>query len=134
MALEARSFLDRVVPELARLQKESNLAYWEVESLQLLTYPADRNAPDWAAKIHLAAVPAYYQNYLLGTLTASQFGWAVTRALGEGALVGNPATGRFLVERIFTPGARWPWNELIRQATGQPLNPDIFIREFVNAR
>lgn len=114
--------------DLSRLWKE------KVEALQFLTYPLQRHAPDWAAKIHLAAYPAYYQNYLLGTLTASQFGWAIRQALGQGALVGNPATGDFLRERIFRPGARWPWNELIRRATGQPLNPDLFIEEFVGRR
>lgn len=111
--------------DLVRLWKET------VESLQFLTYPQGRQAPDWAAKIHLAAFPAYYQNYLLGTLAASQFGWAVRQELGQDALVGTPATGAFLRERIFAPGARWSWNELIRRATGRPLDPDIFIAEFV---
>lgn len=113
--------------DLNRLWRE------KVEELQLLSYPPGRNLPDWAAKIHLAAFPAYYQNYLLGTLAASQFGWAVKRELGEDALVGNPATGRFFIERIFRPGARWPWNELIKKATGRPLDPDLYIQEFVNA-
>ena len=31
-----------------------------------------RTQPDWAAKIHLAAAPVYYQNYLYGELFASQ--------------------------------------------------------------
>src|SRR6185503_10218371 len=47
--------------------------WWDlVERYQLVRRPAGRNAPDWAAKIHLAAAPVYYQNYLYGELAASQ--------------------------------------------------------------
>jgi len=35
---------------------------------QLVRRPDGRHAPDWAAKIHLAVAPVYYQNYLYGEL------------------------------------------------------------------
>jgi len=47
--------------------------WWDlVEHHQLVHRPDGRHAPDWAAKIHLAAAPVYYQNYLYGELFASQ--------------------------------------------------------------
>src|SRR5690606_7935183 len=37
-----------------------------VARYQLVQRPAGRRSPDWAAKIHIAVVPVYYQNYLYG--------------------------------------------------------------------
>ena len=45
--------------------------------------------------------------------------------------VGNPEVGRFLTEKIFKPGARYEWNEMLRRATGETLNPEHFIQHFV---
>lgn len=119
--------------ELYRDPRQDLNQIWreKVESLQLLNYPPGRNAPDWAAKIHLATVPVYYHNYLLGTVAASQFRQAVERQAGEGALVGRPEAGWFLVDRVFRLGARLPWQDLLRQATGEPLNPERFVADFV---
>ena len=47
--------------------------WWDlVERYQQVRRPDDRHEPDWASKIHLAAAPVYYQNYLYGELFASQ--------------------------------------------------------------
>ena len=54
--------------------------WWDlVERHQLVHRPDDRHAPDWAAKIHLAAAPVYYQNYLYGELFASQLDATLAR-------------------------------------------------------
>ena len=101
--------------------------WWDlVEDLQAVPRPEGRHAPDWAAKIHIATVPVYYQNYLLGELTASQ----LLAALGA-PLVGRPEVGAWLRERVFAPGARWPWDELLRRATGEGLNPKHYAEQFV---
>src|SRR3990172_1596163 len=53
--------------------QDLNALWWDtVEKFQLVNKPQDRNAPDWAAKIHFAIAPCYYHNYLLGELLASQ--------------------------------------------------------------
>ncbi|HHW14679.1 MAG TPA: M3 family oligoendopeptidase [Firmicutes bacterium] len=119
--------------ELYRDPRQDLNRVWreKVESLQLLNYPPNRTAPDWAAKIHLATVPVYYHNYLLGTVAASQLRRAVERHAGEGALVGRSEAGWFLVDRVFRLGARLPWQDLLRQATGEPLNPEQFVEDFV---
>jgi peptidyl-dipeptidase A len=39
--------------------------------------------------------------------------------------------GRYLREKVFGPGALYPWNEMIRRATGEPLTPKYFVEQFV---
>jgi peptidyl-dipeptidase A len=103
--------------------------WWDcVERYQLLQRPEGREAPDWAAKIHLALVPVYYHNYELGHLMAAQ----LRERLAEeaGGIVGRPAAGRWLIDRVFSPGASLDWRSLIEQATGEPLNPRYFVEAF----
>jgi peptidyl-dipeptidase A len=45
--------------------------------------------------------------------------------------VGNLQVGEFLVEKIFKPGARYPWNEMLKRATGEELRPEYFVEQFV---
>jgi peptidyl-dipeptidase A len=99
--------------------------WWDlVERLQLVNRPPGRTAPDWAAKIHVAAAPAYYQNYLLGEMLASQL---ERTALDEtSGLVGEPEAGRLLRDRIFTHGSAKRWDQLVKDATGKPLSAEDF--------
>jgi peptidyl-dipeptidase A len=94
--------------------------WWDlVERFQGVRRPTDRHEPDWAAKIHLAVVPVYYQNYLYGELFASQLETAL--ADRAGGLVGRRDAGRFLVDEVFAPGASQRWDHLVEAATGEPL-------------
>jgi len=111
--------------------------WWDlVEELQRLTRPENRQAPDWAAKIHLTAAPVYYHNYLLGELIASQLGAAIRRELLDGApargYVGCDALGAFLRDRLFAHGASRHWQSLLESATGSRLSPEPFLAEFVS--
>jgi peptidyl-dipeptidase A len=102
--------------------------WWDlVERFQGLTRPDDRVAPDWAAKIHVALAPVYYQNYLLGEMVASQL--QATLAARCGGIVGRPDAGRFLVDAVFRPGWSVRWDELIESATGRPLGVEAFAAE-----
>jgi peptidyl-dipeptidase A len=98
--------------------------WWELVERFQLVRPPDRSAPDWAAKIHVATAPAYYHNYLLGELLASQITETCRRECG--GLVGNREAGRLLVERVFQRGASVRWDELVHDATGRPLGTDDF--------
>ena len=98
-----------------------------VERYQLLTRPEQRQAPDWAAKIHVALAPVYYQNYLLGELVASQLQSTLRRECG--GIVGRPAAGALLRERMFAPGWSLRWDDLIARATGTPLTVEAFATE-----
>src|SRR5690606_9830738 len=107
--------------------------WWDlVERIQRVRRPDGREAPDWAAKIHLSLAPVYYHNYLLGELMASQLDRAIGDRLAPGETsIGNPAVGTFLRERVFARGASLHWNELLREATGERLSPRHFVRQFV---
>jgi peptidyl-dipeptidase A len=107
-------------------EADLDAVWWDcVERYQMLNRPDGRKAPDWAAKIHVALVPVYYHNYELGQLMAAQ----LRKRLEEdaGGIVGRPAAGRWLIDRIFSPGASLDWRELIEAATGEPLNPRYFV-------
>lgn len=121
-------------------EQDLNSLWWEmVQRYQWITPPEDRNAPDWAAKLHLALAPVYYQNYLLGEMMASQILEYIRRHIlppgsNDEALITSPSVGEYLNQKIFTPGARLPWNDLIATATGDPLNPAYFVEHLGEGR
>lgn len=105
--------------------------WWDlVERYQLLRRPDGRRAPDWAAKLHLALAPVYYQNYLLGELVASQLEATVRERFGS--VVGSAAIGEFLTREVFGPGWSVPWHELIERATGAPLGVTAYAAELTS--
>jgi peptidyl-dipeptidase A len=99
--------------------------WWDmVEKYQLLKRPKERGSElgDWASKPHFVIAPVYYHNYMMGELFAAP----LRATLGTRD---NAACGRRLQERVFAPGARYDWQEFVRQATGRPLSPEYFARE-----
>jgi peptidyl-dipeptidase A len=111
--------------------------WWDlVERFQLVRRPEGRRAPDWAAKVHFSVAPAYYQNYLLGEMTASQLqAHLLDHVVGDGweGYVRSSDVGRFLRERLYAPGASLDWRAAIERATGRPLDPGPFVRELEKA-
>ncbi|MBN1397070.1 MAG: M2 family metallopeptidase [Bacteroidetes bacterium] len=115
-----------------------NKLWWDlVEEYQMITPPEGRNAPDWAAKIHLSQSPAYYHNYELGELMASQLQSYIAKNIlnqedaSEVCFANRPEVGRFLREKIFSPGAELRWDVLIEKATGESLSSKYFAEEYV---
>jgi peptidyl-dipeptidase A len=108
-------------------ESDLNTTWWElVERFQGVASPPDRDKADWAAKIHVAAAPVYYHNYLLGEMLASQL---EAKAKEEaGGLVGSADAGRLLVDRVFRPGAGMAWSDVVKDATGSELNADAFAK------
>jgi peptidyl-dipeptidase A len=101
-------------------EADLSATWWGLVSrYQLLVPPEGRTAPDWAAKIHVACAPVYYHTYLYGNLVAAQLRAALER--DAGGLVGRPEAGAFLVERVFRPGESLRWDQLVSQASGEPL-------------
>ena len=108
--------------------------WWEcVSRFQGVRPPQGRHAPDWASKIHLPCSPVYYQNYILGEMVASQL-LATMRATfassaAASSLVGAPHVGSFLRERLFSLGARYPWEDTLKKVTGAGLQAKAFVAD-----
>jgi len=115
-------------------EQDLNKLWWNlVEKYQLINFSRDK--PDWASKIHLSSSPVYYHNYLLGKLLASQLdNYIVKNILREenskNQDYSDKRIGEYLEKEIFFPGAKYRWDELIRMATEESLNPKYFIEEF----
>jgi len=103
-----------------------------VEKYQFIVKPEGRDMPDWATKIHVALYPCYYHNYLLGELLASQLYYYLTSNITKNqSFVGEKAVGNYLREKIFMPGARYYWNDMIEKATGEKLTAKYYAKQFV---
>ncbi len=118
-------------------QQDLNQLWWDlVEKYQLLRRPEDRNAPDYASKIHIVTAPVYYHNYMLGELFACQLHATIARELlgqadaARAIYTREPKVGTFMKEKVFSQGRRLGWNELTRFATGEDLNAKAFAAEF----
>lgn len=113
--------------------QDLNQLWWDiVEKYQMLKKPEGRNMPDWASKIHVALYPCYYHNYLLGELLASQlYNYIATNVSRNQSFVGEKAIGRYLKEKVFKPGARYYWNDMIEKATGEKLTAKHYAKQFV---
>ncbi len=113
-------------------EQDLNTLWWDlVEEFQQVKRPDGRHAPDWAAKIHIACYPAYYHNYMLGEMTASQLQEYIHRQVLKGdaaRFVDSPQVGQFLREKFFKLGARYDWNRALEAATGETLNPEYFAK------
>lgn len=117
-------------------EQDLNGLWWRtVYQTQGIQPPDGRDAPDWAAKLHIALAPAYYQNYLLGELAASQLVSALRSGpLSEDApeaLVCSAKVGRWLRENLFELGQTLPWEQALRHATDSLLDPRHFAEQLV---
>lgn len=115
-----------------------NLFWWEcVKKYQGIQPVPGRLSPDWAAKLHLACAPVYYQDYILGEMTASQLLHhlhAVLKANGNGNgngswVFGSAEAGERLKGALYSQGGKLPWEQALKYATGEPLNPEYFARD-----
>ncbi len=121
----------------ANPNQDLNKLWWDlVEKYQLIKRPKGRNAPDFAAKIHVVSAPAYYHNYMMGQLFACQVHATIAKEVLHakdipGAIyTDNKNVGEYMKSRVFGPGATLSWNELTKHATGEDLNAKAFAAEF----
>jgi peptidyl-dipeptidase A len=118
--------------------QDLNHLWWDlVEKYQMVKRPANRDEPDWAAKIHFSVAPCYYHNYMLGELFASQLHNTLVHKVlkldsdENVGYVGQKKAGQFIEEKVFRVGDVYPWNEMIERATGEPLTAKYFATQFV---
>ena len=108
-----------------------------VEKYQLITRPENPVGAEWATKIHIATYPVYYQNYQLGEIFASQVLNFVARnfykdiTMKEATFWNNRAAGDYLVKKIYNPGKKLEWNDMIKEATGEYLTAKYFVERYV---
>ena len=119
-------------------KQDLNKLWWDLaEKYQMLRRPEGRDAPDWASKIHVALYPAYYHNYMMGELLASQLYYYIMQQILQSADVRNEsftnqkAAGEYLIEHIFKPGNKFYWNDMIQKATGEKLTAKYFAKQFI---
>ena len=113
--------------------QDLNKLWWDmVEKYQMLGRPEGRNMPDWATKIHVALYPCYYHNYLLGELLASQwFNYITANITQNPSFAGEKAVGDYMSEKVFKPGSRYYWNDMIERSTGEKLTARYYAKQFV---
>jgi peptidyl-dipeptidase A len=117
-------------------EEDLNKLWWDlVREYQMVTPPEGRHAPDYASKIHVVSAPAYYHNYMMGELFASQVHHTIAREVlrtspSEALYVGKPEVGDYMKKRVFAPGRTMPWNALTEHATGEKLNAEAFSKDF----
>ena len=117
--------------------QDLNSLWWNlVEKYQGLKKPEGRNKPDWAAKIHIALYPAYYHNYILGELLASQLYFYIKDKVlktekDSPGFVGEKNAGKYLKNLFLSYGAVFKWDKLIKSATGEELTPVYYAKQFV---
>ncbi|MEZ7884461.1 hypothetical protein SDC9_85442 [bioreactor metagenome] len=123
----------------ANPDQDLNQLWWTlVEKYQMLKKPEGRNSPDWATKIHIALYPCYYHNYQLGELLASQMHYYIVDKIVKSGdyknecYVGNIEIGKWMSEKIFAPGMKYEWNDMIERATGEKLTAKYFAKQFVD--
>ena len=118
--------------------QDLNKLWWDlVENYQLINRPPMRDKPDWASKTHIATQPCTYYNYMLGEIAAAQIEVYINSELlksTDGCMVdcvNNPEVGKYLQEKIFSKGALYNWDDLIKQATGDELSADYFSKLYI---
>jgi quercetin dioxygenase-like cupin family protein len=111
--------------------QDLNALWWRcVKKYQKIHPPQNRAGHwDWATKYHIGLAPVYYFSYLLGEMFASSIQEALVKTYGSTALT-TPQAGQFLQAKLFRPGNRMNWFDLITHVTGQPLSPAAWLKEF----
>lgn len=121
----------------ANPDQDLNQLWWNlVEKYQQIRKPEGRNEPDYATKIHIALYPCYYHNYQLGEIFASQMhNYIVTNIrksndMKNECYIGNKEIGKWMSEKVFSPGMQYEWAEFIEKATGERLTAKYYAEQF----
>ncbi len=118
--------------------QDLNTLWWDlVEKYQFVKRPPGPVDAGWASKLHFTTAPCYYHNYMLGELLASQLHNHIVHKVlmlesDEGvSYVGDKRVGDYLRRKVLRPGALYHWNEMITRATGEPVTPKYFVKQFI---
>ncbi len=119
--------------------QDLNKLWWNLKKkYQLLNPPDDMSGVDYGAKNHVVTTPAYYHNYMMGDLVASQVRHYIcanilkTADVKNACFFGQKAAGQYLKGKVFSPGSKMPWVQHIEAATGEPLTAKYFTEQYIN--
>lgn len=98
--------------------------WWDLSEKYLASARREDMAP-WGRIIHYSTHPVYLQNYLLADMVCDQL-WAYFET--RGGVVGNAEVAAFMNEKVFRHGNAKDWETLLKEATGEPLNPKYYVR------
>jgi len=113
----------------ANPQADLDSLWWRlVGELQGLQRPEGWGGRDWASKVHIACYPAYYQNYILGELLASQFSATIESQIAQPWLR-DPRVGEFFT-KLFEHGRSMRWPDAVTKQCGEGLAPRFWIEQF----
>lgn len=85
----------------------------------------ERNRADWASKPHFVIAPVYYHNYMLGELYGAQ----LRKSLEKQSKGDLKELGRLIDSKVFKPGNKIPWEEFVKESTGEVLSVQAFVDE-----
>lgn len=91
--------------------------------------PDDKHTTDWATTSYFTSFSCSVHNFVLADLFAGQLQhYLENNYLNDNnrSYQNNKAIGSYLVNRVYKNGDLVPWEQLIEQATGEPLNPIYF--------
>jgi peptidyl-dipeptidase A len=91
-----------------------------------ITPPNDPEPSDWATSGYFTSFSCTVHNFVLADLFAGQLQHYLEMNIlnaHNSQYQHNRAIGNFLVEKVYQYGDLLPWEQLIVQATGEPLNP-----------
>lgn len=112
-------------------EQDLSALWWRLaEKYQGLVFPQGQRPDGWPFANHLIQAPVYFHNYLMGRLMASQLRRSLVTP-GD-----NFFSKKFwdkLQKKIFSKGALYPWDELLKSATGNGLDPSFFLDETISS-
>jgi peptidyl-dipeptidase A len=121
--------------------QDLGVLWWDLKAkYQLLNPPESKSRPDYAAKIHIVTHPVYYHSYMMGELFAAQVQQFVADNVAKvpdatkAVFFGRKEVGDYWKERIFGPGDLRSWNDLTKSATGKPLSPEAFAKQWLQSQ
>ncbi len=111
----------------------------DLDSLYAVAYARFAGTPlppgKWfARRDEFATGPMYLQSYLYANMIATQVRDAMRARFGVEDLTQEKRVAGFLTDYFYAPGARVPWPEKVRRATGKPLGTESLARYLDTAR
>ncbi|MFC2172369.1 M3 family metallopeptidase [Acidobacteriota bacterium] len=112
-----------------RIYENPDEDYTELYRECMAEYQAMRSLPEpaWASDIHLVSQPMSNFSYIMARLIQAQIHRTMRQTFGEA--FGNPQVGQFLKDKFYQPGSSRHWRELLKEATGQDLSIEPYIKD-----